>query len=349
MHVYALDKAFNVVAVGIPYTNLQWHRRYYAAGEFALEVDISTYDASWAYIGTSERPELGMVQKVYQHGEGSVSVLLSGFFCERMLDDKACYPRYVGDASTTEAACRAIFARYKDDIPVALGPANSPMIGDRTRSDFSDDSLGEKLYRILETREASYRVEYDYVGNRLLFGVWKGLDRTQAQSENPFQVFSIEFGNITSRSVNIDDSATKNYAIVPIMAGDDGVETKTLYVDLSGGGYRKETVIPYRSSTPEEGQTQADFEASIVQDVTEQILALQTIVEIDVDVLGDAGYMVDYNLGDVCDVLLTDIGIEMQTRIVEVSEVFKAEGGHSVTVGLGNRRINSVRRVVSSL
>lgn len=349
MDIYALDKDFQLRSIGIPFGNLQWTRRYYEAGQFQLSVPFNVYDKDWAYIGTKDRKELGMVQKLQLTGEGNSNVLLSGFFCEKMLDDKTCYPRYIADAAKTETAVRNIFTKYKDDLPITLAAANNPLLGDATQSDFSDDMMGRKLYSMLESRECSLRVEYDFVNNRLELKVWKGLDRTQSQTDNAYQVFSSEFGNIVSKTMNIDESSYKNYAIIPVNADDNGKEKDTYYLDWSNGGYKKEIVLDFRSSRPETGQSIADFKNGILQEASEKLLSYAKVEDINVQQAGNAGYMVDYDLGDKCDVILTDIGLQMETRIVEVMEVFKAEGGHSVTLGLGNKRIDNIRRAVNAI
>ena len=349
MDVYILDANFQLVSIGLPYINLQWNRRYYEAGDFQLEISAKIYDESWAYIGTADRPELGMIQKIQLFGEGDVSVLISGYFCEKMLDDKTCYPRYIGNATNTETAVRNIFTKYKDDLPIQLAAANNPPLGDRTQSDFSDDQLGEKLFKMLESRECSYRVLYDYVNNKLMFQVWQGLDRTQSQNVNSHQVFSTEFGNIIDKTIDLDDSGYKNYAIVPVNSDDDGKEQATYYVDLSKGGYKREIVFDFRASRPEKDQSMADFKDGVIQEATERLLSFAKIEDIEVVTAGAVGYMVDYNLGDKCDVLLSDVGIKLETRIVEIREVFKADGGHTVGIGLGNKRISNIRRAVNSL
>lgn len=350
MELYALDDKFNLISVGIPYKTLQWNRRYYEAGDFAVELPMSVYDTSWAYIGTNDRPELGMIQKLQEYGEGDVNVLISGFFCEKMLDDKTCYPRYIGDAPKTETAVRNIFTKYKDDLPITLAPANDPLLGDRTQSDFSDDEMGKKLYAILESRECSLRVEYDFVNNRLELKVWKGVDRTQSQTTNPFQTFSSEFANITNKSLDLDDSAYKNYAIIPVNGDQaNNREQQVYYLDWSNGGYKREIVFDMRSSKPEDGQSMADFKDAILQEAAEKLATYAKVEEVNIVQAGNVGYLIDYDLGDKCDVILTDVGIQMETRIVEVQEVFKADGGHNVTVGLGNKRIDNIRRAVNSI
>lgn len=337
--LYALDSAFNVITVGIPYSNLQWIRRYYESGQFVMEIPLSIYDPTWEYIGAYGRKELGMVQKKYNISGNTESIIIAGFFCEKMLDDKTCYPRYIGDVQKTETAVRNIFARFKDDLPIQLGPANDPLLGDRTQSDFSDDLLGDKLFRILESRECSYRVEYDYLENDLKLYVWQGKDRTQGQQKNAWKVFSYDFGNIGGRNFDIDSSAEKNYAIIPVNADDNGKEQATYYLDWSNGGYRKEIVFDMRAEKPEEGQSEAEFKAGILQEAAEKLTQYMPINDIDADTIGIDDYMVGYDLGDKCSFLLNDIHVDLNARITEVIEVCKADGGHTVTLGIGNKRI----------
>lgn len=335
MDIYALDESFQLITVNVPYSNLQWTRRYYEAGEFSVQVPVKIYDPSWKYIGSSERPELGMIQKILQ--QGSEYVQVAGYFCEKMLDNKACYPRYIGDA-ITETAVKKIFEKYKDDLPITF-VSNETLLGDRTQSDFSDDLLGTKIYSILESRELSYRVKYDYLENQLYMEVWQGLDRTQTQNVNPWQVFSYEFGTILSDTAELDDSAYKNYAIIPVNADDNGTEQAVYYLDWTNGESKRMQVLDMRSKKPEDGQS--DFEACILQEATEKMLSYEKVEDIDVDVV-ETGYMDDFDLGDKCDIVLTDIGVDLEARIIEVEEVYK-DSGHSITIGLGNKRVRSRR------
>lgn len=343
MEIYALNDDFEPVTVDIPYFNLQWNRKYYEAGDFSLQVAADVYDQSWAYIGTAERPELGIVQKFAYTGERDEFVQLSGFFYEKRLDDRVCYPRYIADKPTTEEACRALMQRFAADLPVKLAEPNSPMLGDRTQSDFTDDELGTKLYGILETRELSQRIAYDYASDRLVWSVWQGLDRTQGQSVNTWAVFSSDFGNVEKSEVNRDDSDYKNYAIVAANENDAGVEQTVERIDWTGGGHRREMVVDMRSTKPDEGQSDADFRAALRQEAEEKLLDRQVIEDADVDAGDVGGYMRDYDLGDRCDIIIPRFGLEVEARIVEVSEVFKAEG-HTVTLGFGNKRISNTAR-----
>lgn len=351
METYALDKDFNLVTYGIPYDNLQWSRRYYTFGSFTMQLPVGAYDESWAYIGLSDRDELGMVQKFAYQGQDSI--MISGFFAEKMLDDRVIYSTYHSKWSQgtggawnheNEAAIIEMVRKYGYGLPIELMENVPPLVGDITIEAYGDP-LGEKVYSILETMELSWRLRYDYEQNKLVFNIWKGLDRTQGQSENSTQTFNQDFGNIGNRTVNIDDSAYKNYAYVVYDEDDRGESRKQIIIDQTNGDTRREALIDLSSSHPGDRQTYAEFEAEVRQTALEQLANFAKVEEVDIQVLSDKGYRDDYDLGDVCDIYFTDLSIEMQARIVEVDEVFKKEG-HEITVGLGNKRISRIRRAV---
>lgn len=347
MEIYALDKNFDLVSIGIPYSNLQWNRKYYEAGDFSVEIPLKIYDTSWKYIGTKDRPELGMIQKIQEYGEGDVNVLLSGFFCEKMLDDKVIMPRYIATRSTTEQLVRELFSEFKKTLPIKLGKANNPLLGNKTECNILHDELGKKLYSMLETRECSYRVRYDFEDNELVFTVWQGVNRTQSQSANSYQVFSSEFGNIIDKSIDIDESGYKNYAIIPLsyMQPNGALMEFYVYLDNTNGEDRKEIVLDVSSSARED----ADLVGDALQDARERMTSYAKVEDINVVIADNTGYLVDYDLGDKCDVVLNDVGLKMETRVIEIQEVIKPDGGHAVTIGLGNKRIDNIRRAVNSI
>ena len=338
MDFYALDKDYNVVTVGIAFTNMQWIRRYYEAGEFQMQVPENIYNTEWAYIGTAERPELGTIESTETEQDASGRfVLLSGFFAEKRLDWKCCYPRFVKNANT-ETLVREMFSTYKGDLEFELGKANNPLLGEYTQADFVDDYLGTKAYSILETRELSQRIRYDYEQNKLFYEVWQGLDRTQSQSKNPYYTFSSDFGNVDNENITVDSSAYRNYCIIPAAEDDTGKETFTLYVDWTNGEQRREIVLDKRSSQKEKDQTLADFKESLKQEGMEELLKYQTVTDIEVDVVSQGDYMTAYDLGDKVNAYIASLDLLLETRIIEVTEVIKAEG-HTITVGLGNKKL----------
>lgn len=368
---YVYGEGFDLITAAVPYANLQWTRRYFAPGQFSMQVALKDYDPRWQWVMLQGRSEVGYIEKVRMSGRDSVMVTVSGYMAENLLNFICVYPRYTKRwPSAARAASDLMDTVYRNgvvrpdyDIPnrpdIINGSGGEVLRNDTPADlDFVDDKLGNKLYSMLGTRGASYKVEaVDYSATGfsdptkryiLSFRLWEGLDRTASQSENPQATFSGGFGNIASKDVNIDSSAMRNYAIVPVDADDTGKERTTYRIDLmKQGDYRRDIVFDYRGEHPDaaSGETAQQFEDRITQEVMEKMVGYETIVELDVTQVSDRGYMVDYDLGDICNVILEDIGVTMEARIVEVAEVFKAEG-HSITLGFGNKRYTNIERAV---
>ena len=342
MEIFALDGELGIVTPAIPYFNLQWSRRYHEAGTFEVQVPGGVYDPRWAYIVTHDRTEVGMVQKLAYENDGSRLVTVSGYFAEKMLDRRVTRTRYTADNSRTETTFWDLYGRFGTSLPLA--PRENPTpLGDRTQSDFIGEKLGEKLYGILETRGLSYRVrinDFQSAAPKMLLEVWRGVDRTQGQAENPWYVFSTDYGNVEDESVSLDSSGFANVCV--ISAAD---ESLLLEVDQSEGGERYECFLDKGSSKKADDQTQEEFEEALRQEGREKLADLVKVQDIDATAYDLAGYRRDYDLGDVVTVDLADIGVTLETRIVEVDETFKPEG-HEVTLGFGSKRISNIRRAV---
>lgn len=347
MEIHATTSSFELVTPVIPYFNLQWNRKYYEAGSFQMLVSADVYDPAWHYLIASERAEVALVQKIeYENSGKERAVLVSGFFAEKLLDRIVCSPRYIADATYTDEAvselCETMKLEEKTGVFVSRG---RHQLGGRTQSDFLGDRLGAKAFSILETRGLSYSVLYGektvYDPLQLVFRVWQGKDRTSSQTANTQAVFSTALGNISKESVTVDGSSFANVCLVS--ANDEALQFE---VDNSGGGERFEVFLDKNSSKPSDGQSGSDFRAALEQEAQEKLQSCARVVEIDISNFGSTGYRTDYDLGDLVTVELSDVGLSLDARIVEVSEVFKPSG-HTVSLGLGTKRINNLERAVS--
>lgn len=339
MEIAFLNKDFELLQY-VKFINLQWIRCYYEPGQFSLQMSASDYRSDARYIYADERPEVGIIQKwEYADGYDGSVVQISGYFYEFKLNDKVVYPRFL-QTGNIETLARLLVSTYKSDIPILyLDDANDPLLGETLTKEITGDGLAKALYEMLKTQEMSYRCRYDYVNNKMLFGVWKGLDRTQEQSTNSFVTFSTAFKNISNENTTIDQSAYKNYAIV-IGNGkyEEGNQIR-VDVDLSGDDYQQilyvdETGMNYNSSE----QTLDEYKASLYQAGLEALEKYVQITNVKFDTI-ERGlvYMEDYDLGDKCDIVLDSIQAAYTSRIIEVDEVWK-ENKHTVTLQFGEKK-----------
>ena len=89
----------------------------------------------------------------------------------------------------------------------------------------------------------------------------------------------------------------------------------------------------------EEKQSREDYIASLQQEGYEALLDYQIINNVDVEAsAGGFAYLKDWNLGDKVDVIVEDIGLALEARIVTVREVFK-QNNHTISIEMGDKKL----------
>lgn len=341
MEIFALDSNLDIVSLLVP-SNIQWNRKYYEHGDFEIQIPTSQYQNSMKYIYTKDRQEVGMINKVsYTEENNTRNIQLSGYFLERWLNDKVIYPTFYGSDEITNALSQ-MFNQYKEDIPISSVATRET--GSNVDFQATGDELGKKMNEILQTQQMSYRVLYDFQTNKFSLQFYQGLDRTQSQIENNFVTFATTFGNIKNVQVDKDDSNFKNFAIVAGTGQAD--ERITVEVDASNGGYKKKLFVDSRNSkyNPDE-QTLDQYKLELQQEGLEKMLSYQNVTNITfTPITSSYEYMVDYDLGDKCDIIMTDIGVEMEARIIAIYEVFK-DNQHTIELEFGDKILSKIDKL----
>ena len=74
------------------------------------------------------------------------------------------------------------------------------------------------------------------------------------------------------------------------------------------------------------------------------MLNYQIIQNVDIQAAASGfAYLQDWDLGDKVDVIVEDIGLAMQARIVTVREVFK-QNNHTVEIELGDKKLTDIQK-----
>lgn len=336
--VLALDESFQVISP-LLCTNIQWNRKYYECGDFVIEIPADQYIPDQKYIYATGRDQLGIINKIsWVYKTDGKFITLSGFFAEKMLDDKIIYPLFIGNGEIT-SVLKSMANQFKGDLPIHSIIADNT--GDRIDFQETGAELGKKIYEILQTQEMSYRLSYNFENNSFDLHFYKGIDRTQEQTENNFVVFSTLWNNLIDPQFDMDDSNYKNYAVVA--GSGEGDERIVEIVDLSDGNKKKEVFIDARDLSYEtDKQSLVDYKAALRQRGLEKLLEYQVIENVVLKPKGDSyEYLKDFDLGDRCDCVIEDLKKLIQIRIVAVHEVIK-NGEHSIELEIGNQTMKGV-------
>lgn len=359
MNIMILDENMQTIGSISLFKTLIWTRRYYEYGLYELHTAASFFSLlnRGAFLWRNDRDELGLIEDVQysQDEKGATTCFAKGYFSEKLLKDRVA-PRSVTIIGTPEAIGRQLVQTYAisptDDRKIEnLVLGESKGIGKSIKMQDTGFDISEKLYEVEATQEQSHRLKYDYLNNVLIFETWEGLDRRDTQNVNSWAVFSNSFANIKDVSYERDISPYKNYAYV---AGEgEGLDRIIVEVDIrtDKSEKRREIYVDARDlqSKDSDGNDMAAdvYKETLYQRGLEKLAAFAKIevVNSSVDPLANLKYMVDFDLGDLCTYINTDVEIKLDQRITEIQEVYEGST-ESITVAFGNDEATSITKII---
>lgn len=341
MDLLALDANFAPLNY-FKFIELQWNRKFYEPGDFSVQILYEEYDPSAKFVQLIGRPELGLIQKVeYSESSDGIYVQLSGFFAEKLPDEKITFPTFSAENQTIESFFSSVWNQYINNSDLAieyhmrkLEPES--LNAARISKMSTGDSITTMLCEALKPSEIGLTASLDNLNVSLNFSIKKGKNLTQDNTEgNNFVVFSEFFGNLQGATYIEDNSGYKNYAVV--QGEGEGTERRTVYVDLSNGQTKRQLYVDARDLRQEEGISIADYEAQLRQRGIEKLSETVDITNLETNIVSNAGfdYMIDYDLGDMVDIEVSMLGKSCQAQIIEASEVISGMK-HDVTLTFGD-------------
>lgn len=359
MRLIIFDKDFQTIGSVGTFNTLLWRRRYHSPGIFELYVPAEYFSLinTGRYLYRNDRTELGVIREVnFMRGERSErTACCKGYFAEHLLNNSVLYPAF-NETGTPEMLARSMVEQYLIN-PDDAGRKNNHIRlgsvlggGDTITLQNTGDYVGDRLYDTLKTQEMSQRLVFDYLENSLTYEVWKGLDRTDNQTENSWAIFSDSFCNIKSAQYDRDESDCKNFAYV---AGEgEGAARKVIEVDVrtSPEEERRELWVDARDlqqKTNDATYTDEQYRDLLFQRGLEKLADYAGIEKIDSDVDPSANliYGTDFDLGDLCTYRYNDVNIECSKRITEIQEVLEG-AERTLSVIFGNDSATDFKKII---
>lgn len=341
MELLALDYNFAPLMF-FKYIELQWNRKFYEIGDFSVMIAANEYNPAAKFVWLKGRPEIGLIQKVeYSESNEGSFVQLSGFFGEKLLDEKIVFPTYSGQNQLIENLFSSVWNQYIQGTDLQSEYhlerlANSLSSTDRISKTATGDSVASMLIEALKPLQIALQASFDNINEKIVFSLKAGNDLTQDNTQgNNFVVFSEYFGNLQGATYIEDNSNYKNYAVV--QGEGEGSARATVYVDLSNGATKRVLYVDARDLRQEEGITSAQYQAQLRQRGLEKLSETVDITNLETDIIANAGftYVVDYDLGDKVDISVNQIEKSYKSQIIEASEVINGSG-HEVTLTFGD-------------
>ena len=319
--IYLLDKNLNWASGPLEeFTSLVWSPAWWEVGSFTLSGSPALMDyirEGAAYIWMQGRGELGIIDDIEY---SKSSCVISGGFAEGMLGWRC----LLEERTFSGAAESAVLAAVSDNL------RNLPLVSVGQAKGYPEEvnsvlergmPLDEAARTILRPLGMTFALRYTG-GEGLELEIIRGKDRSQGQTENSWAIFSESFENITQCVYTRRRGSAKNAAIV---YGDYGGKMIYETVDRAGEDIRRE--ISSVADVEAEGMSEAEYRA-VLRSRGEELLAEYQQEEA---ISGEAEETnlipgEDYDVGDIVEVAMEDIGLAQAERITGMDIVLENGG-----------------------
>lgn len=339
MELYIFNNNFVLQGVCDNFTSLVWPRRFHEPGSLELHVPYTVDNLknlvteNVIYKGKGEAAVIEG-REVREEG-GKCEIAVFGRTLESYLERRIMMGtlNFFGTAENymygiVRENCLVAGDRLIPNLELSLAQNLTELLTKQT----TYANLLESLQEASVTSGLGFKIEYKPSVSKMVYSVYKGTDRSTAQTVNPVCLFCKEYDNLLEYTYTEETADYKNTAIVcgandvklDVPAGEvtSGLNRREIYVDATSTDNKKETG---------EVMTAEEYNAVLSQMAREEFNNSIAIKTFEGKVNTVDGYRTDYDLGDIVTVQDKNIGVTINTRIIECEEVYE---GSMMTVNL---------------
>lgn len=334
--IRVIDKDFNLLAEIDDYENLIFIRRFFKVGEFELHINVNKnntdklVDGNLILLGSSFN-KVGIIMHkenvLDENGEPTDTLLIKGptlkGLCTRRLIVPPSNSAYDSFTGSQEAIMKYFVDKNcvnSDDISrkienLVIASDLNRGAQDKWRGRY--ENLADKLEEIGEYSNLGWDITLDFDNNNFIFDVTQGRDLTVDQESLPPVIFSIDFNSVKNRHY-IESSL--NHKNVGYCGGQGEEETRLIQqVGEVRGFDRIETFIDC---------SQAENIDELTTEGNQKLEDLKKIKSFEVQIIpyGSFNYEEDYDLGDIVTAQDRKLGVTMNSRIIELKEIYEVSG-----------------------
>ncbi|MCB2354335.1 siphovirus ReqiPepy6 Gp37-like family protein [Clostridium estertheticum] len=366
MEIYVFNRNLESIGMIDSFTSLIWTRRYYKSGEFELHCDLTPQNLKMLERGNiiykTGDVEAGYIEyrNFKQDTEGKEILVIKGKFLTSYFNRRIIWGTEVFNI-TAELAMRKLVTDN------CISPINTSriihnmMLGtlngfiETVDYQVSYANLSDELENLSNISNLGHRVNFDINSRKLVFEVYKGLDRSVNQSINPRCIFSKDYDNILEQEY-VD--SLNNYKNLVLVGGiGEGSERRLVTIGDSVGLDRFEVFADQKSLVNTEDingvstvMSDVDYNLLLSGKGNETLALTKEIQTFDskINLNSNLTYKTDYNLGDIITIVSKKWGITLDSRINEIQEVYE-ESGLSINITFGNNVPTTIDKIKQKL
>lgn len=336
--IYFLDSGLNILAAVDQYKSAIFTARYNTPGDFQIYLpataEVLELAKSAEFVTRAEDTTVcGVIERISitTSAEEGDFVTIAGRDAAALLERRIVWRQttYTGNA---EKIVRDMIEKAFISPEVAARTVSNFELAEEIglaediQAQYSGDNVSNAVQAICKTTGTGYRIRLDLENRRFIFELYQGTDRSFAQNENAYVVFSEDFDNLLSTAYEENNSTARNVAQV---AGEgQGKERVKVSVGSVTGIERRETYINAQTKSSNQQELDAETYAAVLrQDGTNGLAQLIATKQIDGEIAPNYTFIFgrDYFLGDIIEVM-NQYGVDMQPRIIEVTESWADDG-----------------------
>lgn len=351
MELKIFNRDLNLVGIVDSFSSLIWNRKYNSIGEFQLNILFTEENNSLLRLDNiiyKDNGEAGFItcKEIKTDDNGAETIEVKGKFIIGYLERRIVWGCEEINSNIVEASHQLIINNCIDctenrKIPNLIIEENKeidiPLI-----KQVSYDNLFDTLSSIAQTHELGLKVDFDIFNKKLIFKIYKGIDRSISQKVTAPIIFSREFENVLNQNYLESNSNHKNVAL--IAGAGEGADRKTTTIGDEGGLDRYEIFVDARDITDTryiDGENEIipdnEYKELLITRGKEKLAEQYKIKTFDgtININSNMIYKKDYDLGDVVTFLDKRWGVKVDTRITEICETYDIEG-LSINITFGN-------------
>lgn len=346
MKLFILNKDFEIEGMLEEYNSVEWVRRYDEPGDFVLSAVATTEEITGTigllkedyYIAREDDEMIVQIEKknLTTSAEQGNNITVSGRSIEKVLGQRIVWTQTNTKASeTVEDFIRRLIDENaihptdpKRKIPkLTLGERMGFL--EKLEKQITGDNLLEVVQELCKTYGYGFKITMNDSG-LLEFVLYKGVDRSYKQSENPYIVFSSEFDNLINTEYEYDKTNHRNVALI---GGEgEGKDRKYQTIGESEGMERYELFVDAKDVSSNNGEiTQPEYNKLLVEKGMEKLAESATTenYEGEIETENTYVYKEDYNIGDIVEVE-NEYKMQASTRVTEIIESDNENGYRAV-------------------
>lgn len=348
-----------------------WHDVYYGVGDFEVYAPCTPESVSLLIVGNYVTrygdDNIGIIEKVnitYSVQDGRM-IIASGRFAKSLLDRRIIYTLSGHSVSPTilrgnvEDAARKLVdqnaincdfdtSRNIQELGLGIDAGIAKTIVDASGAAADKQVTHDNLLEYTDSLLEEYGIGAKCVLNdalKLAYTVYVGADRSADNSDgNEPVIFSQDFDNLISTTYSYDESLLKNTALIG-GEGEGEARFHAIVKSSASGAARREVFVDASTSSrtykdengEEQTLTDSEYNGQLETVGLQAIsgLAITETFDGEVDLMsGSFRYREDFSLGDIVTIQDLEIGLYINARILEVTEV-EDDSGYMISIVYG--------------